>query len=32
MTRLMRSFLTKFELPTQHDMRVTFDRDPVALL
>jgi primosomal protein N' (replication factor Y) len=32
MTQLMRAFLTRFELPTAHDMRVTFDRDPVALL
>ncbi|MHB1313733.1 MAG: helicase-related protein, partial [Gemmatimonadaceae bacterium] len=32
LTRLMRGFLTRFELPSQHEMRVTFDRDPVALL
>ncbi|MBI5601133.1 MAG: primosomal protein N' [Gemmatimonadetes bacterium] len=32
MTQLMRAFLTRFELPAAHDMRVTFDRDPVALL
>ena len=32
LTRLMRAFLTRFELPTAHEMRVTFDRDPVALL
>ncbi len=32
MTQLMRAFLTRFELPSAHDMRVTFDRDPVALL
>ncbi len=32
MTRLMRNFLTRFELPAAHEMRVTFDRDPVALL
>jgi primosomal protein N' (replication factor Y) len=32
MTRLMRGFLTRFELPSAHELRVTFDRDPVALL
>ena len=32
LTRLMRAFLTRFELPQAHEMRVTFDRDPVALL
>jgi hypothetical protein len=32
LTRLMRAFLTRFELPAAHEMRVTFDRDPVALL
>lgn len=32
LTRLMRSFLTRFELPAAHEMRVMFDRDPVALL
>ena len=32
LTRLMRAFLTRFELPAAHDLRVTFDRDPVALL
>ncbi len=32
LTRLMRAFLTRFDLPSQHEMRVTFDRDPVALL
>jgi len=32
LTRLMRAFLTRFELPAKHEMRVTFDRDPVALL
>ena len=32
LTRLMRGFLTRFELPAAHEMRVTFDRDPVALL
>jgi len=28
----MRSFLTRFELPGTHEMRVMIDRDPVALL
>ncbi len=32
LTQLMRAFLTRFDLPTAHEMRVTFDRDPVALL
>ncbi len=32
LTQLMRAFLTRFELPSAHDLRVTFDRDPVALL
>jgi primosomal protein N' (replication factor Y) len=32
LTQLMRGFLTRFELPAAHEMRVTFDRDPVALL
>jgi primosomal protein N' (replication factor Y) len=32
LTQLMRAFLTRFDLPSAHDMRVTFDRDPVALL
>lgn len=32
LTQLMRGFLTRFELPGAHDLRVTFDRDPVALL
>ncbi|HEY3286401.1 MAG TPA: primosomal protein N' [Gemmatimonadaceae bacterium] len=32
LTQLMRAFLTRFELPAAHEMRVTFDRDPVALL
>jgi len=32
LTRLMRAFATRFELPTTHDLRVTLDRDPVALL
>ncbi len=32
LTRLLRSFLTEFELPGAHEMRITLDRDPVALL
>ncbi len=32
LTQLMRAFLTRFDLPAAHEMRVTFDRDPVALL
>ena len=31
-TRLARRFLTTFEIPARADLRVTFDRDPVALL
>ncbi|MBM3907082.1 MAG: primosomal protein N' [Gemmatimonadetes bacterium] len=32
LTQVMRAFLTKFDLPSAHDLRVTLDRDPVALL
>ncbi|MBW7933547.1 MAG: primosomal protein N', partial [Gemmatimonadaceae bacterium] len=32
LTAVARAFLTRFELPSSHDLRVTFDRDPVALL
>ena len=32
LTRLARRFLTTFEVPSRGDVRVTFDRDPVALL
>jgi primosomal protein N' (replication factor Y) len=32
LTRLARRFLTTFEVPSRGDLRVTFDRDPVALL
>lgn len=32
LTSAARHFLTRFELPARHDLRVTFDRDPVALL
>ena len=32
LTHLARAFLSRFELPSAHEMRVTFDRDPVALL
>ncbi len=32
LTRLARAFLTGFELPSRHEMRVVFDRDPVSLL
>ncbi|MDQ8155379.1 MAG: primosomal protein N', partial [Gemmatimonadota bacterium] len=32
LTQLMRAFLTRFEVPPAHEMRVSFDRDPVALL
>ncbi|MBI1808318.1 MAG: primosomal protein N' [Gemmatimonadetes bacterium] len=31
-TRLARRFLTSFEVPGRADLRVSFDRDPVALL
>jgi primosomal protein N' (replication factor Y) len=32
LTRVGRQFLTRFEVTSQADARVTFDRDPVALL
>ena len=32
LTRLARRFLTTFDVPSRGDLRVTFDRDPVALL
>ena len=32
LTRVLRYFLERFEIPTAHDMRVVIDRDPVSLL
>jgi primosomal protein N' (replication factor Y) len=32
LTRLARRFLTTFDVPSRGDLRVTFDRDPVAML
>ena len=32
LTRVMRYFLERFEVPAAHDMRVVVDRDPVSLL
>ena len=32
LTRVARYFLERFEVPKQHQLRVTVDRDPVALL
>ena len=32
LTRLLRGFLTGFDVPTAHDIRVIADRDPVSLL
>ena len=32
LTKVTRRFLTTFEIPGRHSLRVTFDRDPVSLL
>jgi primosomal protein N' (replication factor Y) len=32
LTRVARYFLERFEVPSVHEMRITLDRDPVALL
>ena len=32
LTRVARRFLTAFEIPGRHSLRVSFDRDPVSLL
>jgi primosomal protein N' (replication factor Y) len=32
LTRVVRRFLTTFEIPARGELRVTFDRDPVSLL
>jgi primosomal protein N' (replication factor Y) len=32
LTRVAREFLTRFEVPSRGDLRVTFDRDPVVML
>ena len=32
LTRLARGFLTRFDVPARHGLRVAFDRDPVSLL
>ncbi|HJR64310.1 MAG TPA: primosomal protein N', partial [Gemmatimonadaceae bacterium] len=32
LTRVARYFLARFDVPKSHDLRIAFDRDPVALL